>query len=49
MKDDKMIWAELIHLGMNFWGDVTREKCPFQWMETPEAAEGVREHPEWLR
>ena len=43
MKDDKMIWAELIHLGMNFWGDVTREKCPFQWMETPEAAEGVRE------
>ena len=37
-----MIWAELTHLGMNFWGDLEQPKCPFRWMETPEAAEGVR-------
>lgn len=38
-----MIWAELIHLGMNFWGDIKRTKCPFPWMESPEAADAVRE------
>lgn len=38
----KMIWGELTHLGLNLWGDLERDKCPFPWMESAEAAEGVR-------
>ena len=41
-EEEKMIWSSLIHLGMNFWGDIERPACPFRWMETPEAAECVR-------
>lgn len=40
--DGQMIWGELTHLGVNLWSDLERAKCPFPWMETPEAAEGVR-------
>lgn len=39
---EKMIWGELTHLGVNLWSDLPRAKCPFPWMESPEAAEAVR-------
>ncbi len=41
-ESEKMIWGELTHLGVNLWGDLPREKCPYPWMESPEAAEAVR-------